>query len=261
MYWFVEHKKFVVFVLATLILLFIEYHFFIANIQEETVNLRENQNKLKTDIENRVKKGIFIRDKSIQNAEEELKFMENDFSSLNNKIHFRPSSGYQSPTIKRPDDLILNFQSLLKEVQKRFEKNSAQKGISIPAKLDFPLTNVSTETITSYYERLDMIEQMVNLAMVSNCQKIIGWGVTETDFKDFKDVKEIVIKTSSAIKNMAFIKIQTNFTALMHMINMLRRPDRFISLEKLIIENSNPDVDSFVVTFVVASIKLSEKGK
>jgi Tfp pilus assembly protein PilO len=258
MYWLIKEKKFVLFVLGALIFVFAAYYFFIAQTQQETIRLQEDQSKIRLEIDSNVKKGRFIADKSIQNAEEELKFIENRCSLLRNKINFKLLPGYQLPDIKRPDDLIVNFQTLLKEVQKRMEKTAAQKGIPIPSKLEFPLTNVSSDRILLYYERLDMIEQLVNLAMASNCQKIISFGVTESDFKDFNDIKDTVIKTNLTTKNMVFIKLNGNFASIMQFINLLLNIERFVALEKTIIENTNPGSDSITATFIVAGVKLAD---
>ncbi|MFH1231248.1 MAG: hypothetical protein V1709_07095 [Planctomycetota bacterium] len=251
MYWLIKEKKFVLFVIGVLILVFAVYYLFIAPNQRETIRLKAEQATIRLEIENRVKKGDFIAEKSIQNAAEELKFMENRYATLKDRINFKPLPGYQLPGSK---DLIVNFQTLLKEAQKRMEKKAAQKGIPIPSKLEFPLTN---DKIVLYYEKLDMIEQLVNLVMDSNCQKIISFGVTESDFKDFSDIKEIM-KTNSCTKNMVFIKINGSFNSIMKFVNLLKNAGRFIALEKAIIENTNPDSDKITATFIIAGVKLAD---
>lgn len=258
MHWLIEHKKFTVFVLTTLILILVEYYYFISGIQEETSNLQEQQYKLRSEIETKVRKGPFLSEKSIQNAEEEIKFMDGRFSSLRNSINFKPLPGYQVPTTRRQDELTVNFQSLLKDTQKRMEKTAAQKGIPIPAKLEFPLNRTSEETIRLYYERLDIIEQLVNLAMDSNCFKVIDWGVSENDFREFKDIRDLTARSTLGIKNMAFIKMNGTFDSIMQFINLLRSAERFVSLERVIINNNTPDRDNVTATFIVAGVKLEE---
>lgn len=258
MHWLIEHKKFTVFVLTTLILILVEYYYFISGIQDETSNLQEQQYKLRSEIETKVRKGPFLSEKSIQNAEEEIKFMDGRFSSLRNSINFKPLPGYQVPTTRRQDELTVNFQSLLKDTQKRMEKTAAQKGIPIPAKLEFPLNRTSEETIRLYYERLDIIEQLVNLAMDSNCFKVIDWGVSENDFREFKDIRDLTSRSTLGIKNMAFIKMNGTFDSIMQFINLLRSAERFVSLERVIINNNTPDRDNVTATFIVAGVKLEE---
>ncbi|MDI6733355.1 MAG: hypothetical protein QME51_05070 [Planctomycetota bacterium] len=258
MYWIIEHKKFVTFVVLAAILILIEYLFFIAGTLGETNILREEQQKLQSEIERKVRKGQFLSDRSILNAEEELKFLQNRYNLLRNKIHFKPSSAYQIPAIKRPGDLIVNFQSLLKDTIKRMEKMAAQRGVSVPAKLDLPLTNVPEETIRLYYEKLDIIEQAVTLAMESRCEKIIGWGVTDSDFKEFKDIKEPVFKTILATRNLVFIRFQGSFDSIGRFIKSLQNNERFISVERATLINTNPDSDSIQATFIVAVVKLAD---
>ncbi|MBI5778166.1 MAG: hypothetical protein HZA49_01750 [Planctomycetes bacterium] len=258
MHWIAEHKRFVVFVLATIILLLIEQYYFIAEIKNETSALQEQQYKLRSEIETKIKKGPFISEKSIPNVEEEIKYATKKHLYLKNRINYKPLAGYEIPVTKRQDELIVNFQSLLKDTQKRLEKNSAQKGIPIPAKLEFPLSKASEETIRFYYERLDIVEQLMNLAMDSNCLKVIDWGVSENDFREFKDIKETVFKGPSGTKNMVFIRINGSFGSIMQCINLLRNAERFVSLERVIISNTNPDLDNITATFIVAGIKLEE---
>ncbi|MFH0887946.1 MAG: hypothetical protein V1871_01910 [Planctomycetota bacterium] len=259
MYWLIKEKKFVLLIIGTLILVLGGYYLFIIPNQQEILRLKQEQSKIRLDIENKVKKGDFIAEKSIQNAEEELKFMESRYSTLKNKIKFKSLAGYQLPDInKQPGELILNFQTLVKEAQKRMEKKAAQKGIPIPSKFEFPLTNASSDKISLYYEKLDMIEQLVNLAMECNCQKVISFGATESDFKEFKDIKETVIKTNLGTKNLVFIKINGSFDSIMKFINLLRNAERFIALEKAIIENANPDSDNITATLIIAGVKLAD---
>jgi hypothetical protein len=258
MYWLIKEKQFVVFIAGSLVLILATYYFFIAPNQLEIIKLKETQSKMRLEIENKVKKGDFISEKSIQNAEEELKFIENRYSLLKKKISFKSLPDYQLPTIKRPDELTFNFQSLVKEVQKRMEIKAAQKGIPLPAKFEFPLTSVSVDKIILYYEKLDIIEQLVNLAMDSNCQKIISLGVTESDFKEFNDIKDTLIKTNSSTRNIVFIKINGNFDSIIKFINLLRNTERFIAMEKAIIENSNPDSDNITATFIISGVKLAD---
>ena len=259
MHWLIEHKKFTAFVLVTLFALLVEYYYFISGIQDETSDLQEQQYKLRSEIETKVKKGPFISEKSIQNAEEEIKFVERRFSALHNRINFKPLSGYQIQATRRQDELIVNFQSLLKDTQKRMEKAAAQKGIPIPAKLEFPLNKASDETIRLYYERLDILEQLVNLAMASNCLKVIDWGVSENDFREFRDIKEINFKSALGVKNLVSIKINGTFSAMTQFISRLRGAERFVSLEKMAVSNTGgPDSDNITVTFIVAGVKLEE---
>jgi len=258
MHLIIEHKRFVVFVLATIIILLTEYYYFIAEIRDETSALQDQQYKLRSEIETKVKKGPFISEKSISNAEDEIKYVGKKHLSLKNRINFKPLAGYEIPVTKRQDELIVNFQSLLKDTQKRMEKNAAQKGIPIPDKLEFPLSKASGETIRLYYERLDIVEQMVNMAMDGNCLKIIDWGVSENDFREFRDIKEINVKNTFGTKNMVFIKINGSFSSIMQFINLLRNAERFVSLERMIISNVNPDSDNITTTFIVAGVKLEE---
>lgn len=256
MYWLIKEKKFVLFVIGTLILVFAVYYLFVIPNQEETVKLQEEQSKIRLEIENKVKKGDFIAEKSIQNADEELKFIENRCSTLKNKVNFKSLPGYQIPDVKS-SELTVYFQTLLKDVQKRIEKKAAQKGIPLPSKFEFPLTNVVSDKIFLYYEKLDIIEQLVNLVMDSNCQKIISFGVTESDFKDY-DIKETVTKTGSVTKNMVSIKINGTFDSIMKFVNLLKNAERFVVLEKAIIENINRDSDNIMATFIVAGVKLAD---
>jgi len=259
MNWLIEHKKFTVFVLVTLFLLLVEYYYFISGIQDETSGLQAQQYKLRAEIEAQVKKGPFLSEKSIQNAQEEIKFVEGRFSSLRNRINFKPLPGYEIQATRRQDELIVNFQSLLKDTQKRMEKNAAQKGVPIPAKIEFPLSKVSDETIRIYYERLDILEQLVNLAMASNCLKVIDWGITETDFKDSREFKELYFKSALGAKNLVLIKVNGTFGSITQFISRLRSAERFVSLEKMAISNTGgPDSDNVTVTFIVAGIKLDE---
>lgn len=258
MYWLIKEKKFVLLIIGTLILVLGGYYLFIIPNQQEIIRLKQEQSKIRLEIESKVKKGDFIAEKSIQNAEEELKFMESRYSTLKNKIKFKSLAGYQLPDIKELGPLIVSFQTLVKEAQKRMEKKAAQKGIPIPSKFEFPLTNVSSDKIFLYYEKLDMIEQLINLAMDCNCQKVISFGATESDFKEFKDIKETVIKTNSGTKNIVFIKINGSFDSIMKFINLLRNAERFIALEKAIIENTNPDSDNITATLIIAGVKLAD---
>ncbi|MEW6027091.1 MAG: hypothetical protein AB1599_07350 [Planctomycetota bacterium] len=256
MYWIAEHKRFAVFVLATVALLLIEYRYFIAGTRDEIAALQEQQYKMRADIGNKVKKGPFISEKSIPNAEEEIKYVEARYSALRNKINFKPLPGYEIPATRRQDELIVLFQSLLKDTQKRMEKTAAQKGIPIPAKLEFPLSRASEEAIRLYYERLDIVEQLVGMAMDSNCLKVVDWGVSEADFREFRDIKDVSFKSAAGMKNMAFIRINGPFSSVMQFINLLRGAERFVSLEKMIISNANPDSDNVTATFIVAGVKL-----
>lgn len=258
MHWIIEHKRFAVFVIVTAILLLIEYYYFIEGVREETGILQEQQYKMRSDIETKVKKGFFISEKSIPNAESEIKYAEKKHLSLKNRINYKPLSGYEVPAVQRQDQLIVSFQSLLKDTQKRMEKNSAQKGIPIPAKLEFPLSRVSEETIRLYYERLDIIEQLANLAMDSNCLKVVEWGVSENDFREFRDMKDLAVKSAFGTRNMAFIRINGSFGSIMQFINLLRNSERFVSLERVAISNTNPDFDNITATFIVAGVKLEE---
>jgi len=245
--------------LVTALVLLIEYYYFIAEIHNETTDLQEQQYNLRSEIENKVKKGPFISEKSILNAQEEIKFVESRFSALRSRINYKPLAGYQIPTMQRQDELIVNFQSLLKDTQKRMEKNAAQKGISIPAKLEFPLSKVPEETLRLYYERLDILEQMVNLAMESTCLKVTDWGVSENDFKEFRDFKELNFKSAVGTKNLALIKINGTFSSIMKFISRLRNAERFVSLEKMVISNTGgPDSDNVTGAFIVAGVKLEE---
>jgi Tfp pilus assembly protein PilO len=258
MNWIIEHKRFTVFVLGALFILLVEYYYFIAGLQSETSDLQEQQYKLRAEIETNVKKGQFLSERSIQNAQEEIKFVENRFSVLRNRINFKPLSGYEIPAMQRPDELNVNFQSLLKDIQKRLEKNAAQKGVPIPAKLEFPLSKVSAETIRLYYERLDILEQMVNLAMDSDCLKIVEWGVSENDFREFREFKEIYFKSQVGAKNLVLIKINGTFGSITRFINRLHSAERFVSLEKMALSNSGPDLDNITAAFIVAGLKLEE---
>ncbi|HLD36237.1 MAG TPA: hypothetical protein VJC37_05910 [Planctomycetota bacterium] len=259
MNWLIEHKRFTVFVLVTLVALLAEYYYFIAGIQDETSELQAQQSKLRSDIETKVKKGPFLSEKSIQNAQEEIKFVENRFATLRNRLNFKPLAGYEVPVIQRQDQLIISFQSLLKDTQKRMEKAAAQKGVPLPAKLEFPLSKASEETIRLYYQRLDILEQLVNLAMDSNCLKVIDWGVSENDFREFRDIKEINFKSALGAKNLVLIKINGAFGSITQFISRLRSAERFVSLEKMAVSNTGgPDSDNITVTFVVAGVKLEE---
>ncbi|MEK7310234.1 MAG: hypothetical protein AAB038_05395 [Planctomycetota bacterium] len=259
MNWIIEHKRFVLFVLATILLLFIEYDYFIAEIQDETANLQEQQYKLRSEIETKVKKGQFLSEKSIQNAQEEIKFVEGIFSSLRNRINFKPLPGYEIQPTRRQDELTVNFQSLHKDTQKRMEKTAAQKGVPIPAKIEFPLSRASEETIRLYYERLDILEQLVNLAMASNCLKIIDWGVSENDFKEFRDIKDVNFKSAVGAKNLVLIKVNGTFNSITQFVGLLRSAERFVSLEKMVISNTGgPDSDNVTVAFIAAGVKLEE---
>lgn len=260
MNWLIEHKKFTVFVLATLLALLVEYYYFISGIQGETNELQAQQYKLRSEIETKVRRGQFISEKSILNAQEEIKFIEGKFSALRSRINFKPAAGYEIQPTRRQDELIVNFQSLLKDTQKRMEKNAAQKGVPIPAKLEFPLSKVSDETIRIYYERLDILEQLVNLAMASNCLKVLDWGVSETDFKASQELlKELYFKSALGTKNLVLIKVNGTFGSITQFISRLRSADRFVSLEKMTISNTGGrDSDNVTVTFIVAGIKLEE---
>lgn len=258
MSWIVEHKKIVLFALAAGLLILAEYYYFIAELRSETADLREQQYKMRADIENNVKKGRFLSERSLTNAQEEIKFLGNRTAALRARINFKPLPGYEIPAMQRPDELIVNFQSLLKETQNRMERTAAQKGIPIPAKLEFPLSKTSPEAIKIYYERLDMLEQMVALAMESNCLKILDWGVSENDFRDFREFKTLSFKSAAGEKNLILIKINGTFESISRFISRLRGAERFICLEKMALNSAGPDLDNITAAFVVASLKLEE---
>jgi hypothetical protein len=182
--------------------------------------------------------------------------VENRASALRNRITFTPLPGYEIPAIQRPDELVVNFQSLLKETQKRMEKNAAQKGIPIPAKIEFPLSKAAAEAVRLYYERLDILEQLVNMAMDSNCLKIMEWGVSENDFREFREFRELNFKSSAGSKNLVLIKINGTFDSIVRFVSRLRTAERFLCLEKMALNSGGPDLDNVTAAFIVAGLKL-----
>lgn len=258
MYWLIEHKTFTVFIAVTIIVLACVYNFVAVPLQEKTADLRNEQRTIRAQMEKIAKTDVFTSEKSIKNAEEELKAMDARYAELKTRINFRPTADYQITAGIKFDELLVNFQSLLKDVQKRLDQKSAAQNIPIPVKLEFPLANATADTILIYYQKLDMIEQLVNLAMEAKFQQITAYGLTEVDFKEFKDIKETVIKTPLFTKNLVYVKLSGNYASILQFISLIQKSDRFIAVEKVILDNDNKDLDNINSTFVIAGVKLIE---
>ena len=56
---------------------------------------------------------------------------------------------------------------------------------------------------------------------------------------------------------MVSVKLNGNFASIMQFVNLLRRAERFISIERVILENGNKDLDNLNSVFIVAGVKLA----
>lgn len=215
-------------------------------------NYQSRQEQIIKDLSVKLANGTYNDDKNVQAISEEIKYSENRFNQLKEQINFKPGNDYQLPANK--GDWLITLQSKTKALQKKTEKLAADKNIRIPASVDIP-AEIPLDSIPAYFEKLDMMEQLLGYAIESGCEEVIAIG-SEGSLGDFMLTSGgRSSRPTDTTANIVPIKIRGNFKAVNKFIYLLTNAPRFLSLEKSLLENVRPEIDKIILTIAVSAAK------
>lgn len=248
-----EHKKFIIGIGGTAIGLLLFYLMVLSPIWEETVGLREKQAGLRLNIKKQSQRGFFQSQTGLKNLRDEHERLTKKLNGLKNRVNFRVTPEYA--LAMSGSDMLIDFHQNLQETRQRLKKMAIGKGVVMPASLGFPQADIQSTAIPTYFEKLDMMNQLVPLALESGCREIlkVGWE------KDFPELVSGVIEEKKLFsKNMIGLEAKGSFSAVTRFIYALQTAPRLLPIERISVTNENPEVDSVNIKVLVSGIKIKD---
>ncbi|MBI4834360.1 MAG: hypothetical protein HY811_06050 [Planctomycetes bacterium] len=251
---FTDSKK--LFVLS--VLLIIAWVFTYAVIIE---SIKETNAELKSELENnRAKVGSIISraggidDSVLKKISEEQKRIEGKLSKIKEKTMFRPRPEY-TVDLSQPD-LLIKFNVLLGTKYSRLKKVAAAKEIKFPASFGFPTENITVNNVPSYFEKLDVIDRILTLAIEKGCQEIISINM-EKGIKDFLDAG--LLDNGFFKTDLVVIKLKAKFKSAAEIIYALTEnmaeEEGFLSIPRISLESADSEADLLTMTLAAGVIK------
>ncbi|MEK7448067.1 MAG: hypothetical protein AAB019_01130 [Planctomycetota bacterium] len=231
------------------------YFFWLGPVWKDITSTRQEQSKLRTEISQHSSRGGFYGQESIRNIKTENQELAQKLNNLKDRVHFRVSPKYSAlgGSGQPGQNLLIDFHQRLQELQKDLQKKSVAGNIELPSSLGFPTSNIQPEIIPDYFEKLDLVEQVVTLALESGCRKILKVGPANL-FPELAGGG--LVQNEWCNKNMVGLEAIGPFAAVVKFLQALQSDRRILPVERIILTNDNQSVDSVQVKILVSGIKI-----
>lgn len=246
-----EYKKFILGIIGAIVFLALYNTVILAPLRSDTEDMKTRQKEIREEIVSKIETGRFRGSKSVRNVLEETKRYEKKLVELNERLEFKVEKDY----LIDPADpnLLINFRSLVEQVQRRLSRQGANQGIIIPRSLGFPESDISTAALPEYFQQLDIMEQVVELALDIRCRQILEIGPAE-NFSDF--LGDVPLDNEFIKRNVIVIKTNADFDTTIKFIRTLQEAPRFLSLIRVSLKNDNPESDSLSAIIALAGLEI-----
>jgi hypothetical protein len=218
---------------------------------------KDQQVKISDEVKMNLTKGVYNDEKNVSVITEEVKYIENKLGQLKGQINFKPGVNYQLPADKK--DWLITLQSKAKLLQKKMETMAADKGVRVSCPIELP-SDIPPDAVSVYFEKLDVMEQILGYAVESRCDEVIAIG-TEGVLRDFVSTSAGGVRSAQASAipaNIVPIKIIGNFNAINKFTYALISSSRFLCVEKVKLENIQPETDRLILTIAVKAVKIKD---
>lgn len=248
-----EHKRFIIVTAAVILVGLLTYLIIIAPARRKTAEAQEQSEQIQQKISARVSAGQIQDDKNIGSLIREKERIEEKLSELKQRMLFRLHPRYE--TDPADSEILIEFNMLLQERKDLLIKSATRRGITIPNSFGFPTRNISELDLPDYFERLDIIERVINLAIPCGVAGIlsINQAVDTRTFLFGMSLENKFIRYQPVV-----IKFKSDFKTISDFLYELLVTPRFLALLRVSLENDNPNVDSIKLTLAVGGLKAEE---
>lgn len=240
-----EHKKFIIVTVGVVLVFLLVYLIIIAPARRATAEAKSQSELVKKEIDSIIGSGEVKEAKSIENLERERERLAKKLSELKQRMIFKPEPVYLGKG-------KIEFYKLLQESQRRLAKLATSKGITMPTSFGFPTGDIPVENLPRYFERLDIIVQVIDLAIACDLTDILSVG-QEQDIHNF--LPGVNLANDFTKYETVVIKLQGSFKSISDFLYKLLVAPRFLSLIRVSLENDDPNVDSIKLTLAVGGLK------
>ncbi|MFA5794003.1 MAG: hypothetical protein WC980_02910 [Candidatus Brocadiia bacterium] len=223
-----------------------------------TDNLKKRQLDIAREIEKNLSAGVYRDEKNVQVLSEEIKYVEAKLAQIKGQVNFKSGLEYQLPAAKQ--EWLITLQAKARALQKKMEKIAADKGVQIPNSIEIP-SDIQSDAIPLYFEKLDMMEQLMNYAIESDVDEVaaIGLSAVLSDFGSTSSGGKPVNPADAA--NIVSIKVSGSFKSISKFIYRLTSATRLLCLEKAVLETAKPELDKVTITIAVSAVKVKDDNQ
>jgi hypothetical protein len=251
---FTDSKKLLVLSVILIIAWIFIYTMVIESIKETNAELKRALENDRAKIGSILSRSGGIDDSVLKKISEEQKRVEGKLFKAKEKTFFRPRPEYTIDPSQ--SDLLIKFNVLLGTKYSRLKKAATAKEIKFPVSFGFPTENITANNVLSYFEKLDVIDRIISLAIEKGCYEIISVNM-EKGVKDFLDATLLdngFFRTEAVV-----IKLKAKFKPAAEIIYALNengaQNEGFLSIPRISLESADPEADLLTMTLALGVIK------
>ncbi len=235
------------------LVLLIVYFVLVVPVQGEVSSLRDDQEKLKKQIESDLNSEDFHGDLDLRRLQQEVGGLEDALTLLKKTLDLRVDPMYVLDA--DASNRLIKFKSALEETRGRLRKRAASADISIPESFGFPEGAIADADIPSLLRRLDVMAFVLGKSIdagVAQVASIAPGGMEDEGRKK----KEPLI-----LRDPVTAEVQGSFDSVVRMLHGLMLPADFVTLEDVSLESVSAEGDRLKVGAVVVGLEVRPEAE
>lgn len=248
-----EYKRFIIIAGAVLLVWLLTYLIIIGPARQKTFEARSESELIQKKIDGRNQAGQMQDDRNINSVMRERERMEEQLSELKQKMLFQLHPRYKIDP--EDQDVLIKFHMLLQERKNLLKKSATRQGIVIPDSFGFPTRNILPSALPGYFEQLDIIEQVIDLAIDYKVAEVLSINQTKDSqiFLGGVNLENEFLKYCPVV-----IRFRGDFKSISGFLYQALVGSRFLSLVRVSLQNNDPNVDAITLTLAVGSLRTQE---